>query len=182
MHRRAPSPTRLALTLASLGACLAACPQPVDPGLAPGGEFERDPTCTLTGTLTVEIGEGSGGFTPLAANASPEVHYGSQGAQHIFVGVRVSGLALDRYDTLRTLLTWYPASECPTLGEPCEGEYYGYNEWVLGDVAPLEIVDDDTIEQGDLRLVLEGGGDIIVQAEVEDPCGRRGLAQLPMSQ
>lgn len=169
---------RCTLALVALVPVLTACPGSTVPGLEPGGEFHLDPSCTLTGTLAVEIGEGTGGFAPLAQDAAPQIHYGQQGGQHMLVGVRVEGLALDRYDTLRTEIAWFEAEQCPNLGAPCSGEARSRNEWVLGDVTPLEIVGDDAVEQGDLAVVLEPVGNIVLQVEVEDPCGRLGLAQL----
>src|SRR5262245_4279217 len=70
-------------------------------GVEMGGEFELDPSCMLDGTLEVELGDGSNGFTPLADGESPVTHHGPQGGTHMWIGVRIGNLALDRYDVVR---------------------------------------------------------------------------------
>jgi hypothetical protein len=160
-------------------AALAACPGSSAPTSVPeGGAFQHDPSCMLDGSLSIEIGDGTDGFRALAPGVGPEQHFGPQGGSHSFAGVRIGNVALDRYDVVLVELTMFEASECPELGRACTGAAMNVpGTWVLGDVAPLEIVGDDTIEQ-DKLLVPVGDGEVVLQALAEDPCGRVGLGQI----
>jgi hypothetical protein len=89
----------LALGLMGL---LTGCPiapsQPPDPPFAPDAGtvlINRDPACTLTGPLTISLGEGDGidDFRPLEPGQVPEAHYGPQGGTHLLLGVRVANPA-----------------------------------------------------------------------------------------
>ncbi|MBX7078315.1 MAG: hypothetical protein K1X88_03940 [Nannocystaceae bacterium] len=160
---------------------LAACPADESHEVLPGGAFQHDPACMLDAPLAIEIGDGTLGFGALDPGEGPMVHFGSQGGQHMFVGVRIAGLALDRYDRVLVEAGWYEREQCPTLGVPCSGEVSSDEVWVLGDVAPLHPVGADTIEQDGMRLYLEYGGEIVLQVRAEDPCGQQGLAQIVFS-
>lgn len=165
---------RLSILVASICACPAGAPT----GVPQGGELEHDPTCTLAGSLSVEIGDGTEGFLAVAPGEGPVAHSGPQGGMHSFAGVRIGDLALDRYDVVLVELTMFAASECPEPGRACTGAPMNVSRsWVLGDVAPLEVVDDDTIEQ-DRLVVPVGEGAVVLQARVEDPCSRTGLGQI----
>jgi hypothetical protein len=92
----------MGLSLALMGlltACPISPPGPPEPPPFPddGGTvlIERDPACTLTGSLTLGMGEGDGtdDFRPLAPGQAPYVHYGPQGGQHVILGVSVANPA-----------------------------------------------------------------------------------------
>lgn len=53
------------------------------------GSFRIDPTCTLTGPLAVQLGQGEAAYAPLPEGVFPTFHQGPQGGAHAFLGVRV---------------------------------------------------------------------------------------------
>ncbi len=87
----------LALVLASL---VTGCPgpEPFDEGTYvydDYGTIERDPACTLTGTLELTLGEGDGtNFTPLTGQ-EPALYHGPQGGTHLILGVALANPATD---------------------------------------------------------------------------------------
>ncbi|MBC8071411.1 MAG: hypothetical protein IAG13_24000 [Deltaproteobacteria bacterium] len=165
---------------------LAACPGWFETGddgpsgIDMGGEFELDPSCELDGELTVEIGDGTNGFKALVGNAGPIVHHGSQGGTHMWVGARIGGLALDRYDVVRVGIGAFDPLQCEPVGEPCKGRPLWFDgEWVLGDVVPLEPVDEHTIEQDRLTALFDIHGQaLVLELGAADPCGQTGFDQL----
>lgn len=164
---------------------LAACPFFGGPGGGGpegpqmGGEFELDPACVLDDALDVELGDGSDGFAALGDGVSPQVHHGSQGGTHMWIGVRIGNLALDRYDIVRVTTGVFDPAQCEPLGAPCETPaMWQTGQWVLGDVEPLDPIDEHTIEQDRLTHIFDiHGQELVLQAWVEDPCGQVGLAQ-----
>jgi hypothetical protein len=180
-------PTSLAVALHRRGALLlppalllGGCPSPSAPTGAPqGGEFTHDPSCTLTGSLSVALGDGADGFVALTSGQGPVEQFGPQGGTHAFAAVQIGGLALDRYDIVLLQLSLFTADQCPETDAPCDGDAtFGVGAWVLGDTLPLEPIDAHTIEQDQLRIEA-GAGPIVLQAQVEDPCGQVGFAQQP---
>lgn len=149
--------------------------------------FQLDPSCQLDGDLVVRVGSGEEGFEPLERGQHPPIISGSQGGQHTILGVRVENPALDRYDLLRVELGMFPASQCPTgaAGEPleCEGDPPGGSRSiVLGEMTELEPTPEGWVEEHGMVLFLDlSTSELVIQAIVEDPCGRRGIAQHPIS-
>jgi hypothetical protein len=166
------------------GACLLAlgCPSPSAPtGVPQGGAFQHDPSCTLDDALTITLGDGTDGFAELSPGLGPVMHHGPQGGTHSFIGVRIGGLALDRYDVVLLELAVFASGQCGAPGVPCRDfPMYGKGTWVLGDETPLDPVDEHTIEQDQL-VMSPGDGAVVLQAQAEDPCGQVGLAQHPFS-
>lgn len=167
---------RAALLTAAL--LLAGCPSPSAPSGAPqGGEFTHDPSCNLTGSLSVALGDGEDGFVALTSGQGPVELFGPQGGTHAFAAVQIGGLSLDRYDIVLLQLSLFTAEQCPTADAPCDGDAtFGVGAWVLGDTLPLDPIDAHTIEQDQLRIEA-GAGPIVLQAQVEDPCGQIGFAE-----
>lgn len=163
---------------------LSACFLVEGPSGGPMPQFEIDPSCELAGALVVEVGDGTVGFAPLADGAGPPINYGPQGGMHVFAGVRVGNLELERSDRVRVRLGLFDAEACPTLGEPCTGDpSWGGGEWVFADPEAPELVDAHTIEEGAMAIVLdELPANVVLQAIVEDTCGRVGLAQHDIAQ
>ncbi len=159
---------------------LAGCPGPSAPTGAPqGGEFTHDPSCPLTGSLSVALGDGDDGFVALASGQGPVEQFGPQGGTHAFAAVQIGGLALDRYDIVLLQLSLFAAEQCPMVDAPCDGDAsFGVGTWVLGDTLPLDLIDAHTIEQDQLRTEA-GTGAVVLQAQVEDPCGQVGFAEQP---
>jgi hypothetical protein len=173
-------------TRAKVGAAcvlLLGCPSsPTAPGGVPqGGSFQHDPNCTLDGALTITLGDDTTGFAELSPGLGPVMHFGPQGGSHSFVGVRIGGLALDRYDIVLLELAVFAAEQCGAPGTPCS-DYpaWGVGRWVLGDDTPFEQIDEHTLEQDQL-VVSPGDGAVVLQAQVEDPCGQVGFEQHPFS-
>src|SRR5688572_2897194 len=81
-------------------------------GVDMGGAFELDPSCELDGELVVELGDGTDGFVPLAEGLGPNVFHGSQGGTHMFLGVRIGNLALDRYEVVRVTTGMFDPAQC----------------------------------------------------------------------
>jgi hypothetical protein len=119
MRAPSPFPARPSLRAALLLLALVGCPFP-GPSDPPPQEtpwdpapIERDPACTLTGTLELGLGNGNGPqeFTPLAPGQGPRVYNGSQGGQHLELGVRVANPA-----------TAFPGLQLHILAEaePCD--------------------------------------------------------------
>jgi len=93
MHAQSSHAVRAAL----LALVLTGCPINPDPGLVippqdDGQQLEREPACTLTGSLELELVEAVGtlDFKPLAPGEGPSAHYGPQGGSHLELGVRVA--------------------------------------------------------------------------------------------
>lgn len=137
-------------------------------------EFELDATCELEGTLTVELGDGASELRPLADGEAPELYSGPQGGRHHYVAIRVGDVALDRYDRLELQLDAYLPGECPDDGEPCAPGSFSHT-LVLGGSPPWRVIDGGVEEYG--IVVPMDGEDVVVQAQVLDPCGREGWAQ-----
>lgn len=135
----------------------------------------------LDGALQVELGDGTSGFVALMTGSGPVQHFGPQGGTHSFVGVRIGGLALDRYDEVLLQVALFESAQCEAPGTPCRDQpYFGSGTWVLGDDPPLDPIDDQTIEQDQLVMSV-GEGAVVLQAQVEDPCGQVGLTQHPFA-
>lgn len=155
----------------------AGCPTTAPEGTPQGGAFHHDPSCELDSALTIELGDGTSGFVALAPGQGPVEHFGPQGGNHAFASVRIGGLALDRYDIVLVQLGVFGAEQCPSTTSPCVGDpSFGLGTWVLGDAIELDPIDEQTIEEDQLRVGV-GTGALVLQAQAEDPCGQVGLAQ-----
>ena len=139
-------------------------------GCAEGGDFQLDPSCTLTGDLAVEVGQGELSFQSLGPGEAPEQFFGAQGGYHIFIAFRVRGVSGD-YPRLQIRLD-VEQEICPTV---CEWEVVGEREVVLGPDLPQ--TSDGLVEQAGLAvIVFESGGRLRIRVDVLDPCNRRGEA------
>jgi hypothetical protein len=155
--------------------------------------FALDPTCTLEGDLTVEVGQGESAFVVLTDNEMPTLVTGNQGGQHTFLAVRVMNAALDRYDVLKTRFAFYLIKPCGAHdgGTPVDQEKSGPEDdcrylqnsrnLILGVQQPIRTVVGTT----EAAMVEEFGvlirtGDTPdfereLELQVDDPCGRRGF-------
>lgn len=158
---------------------------------------EGDPTdflqldgCAVTDPLVVTLGEGERAFTPLGdGGGGPEIHFGFQGGQHVFLGFRVDNAALDLYDQLRVTVWMGQGDACvagpasATVPETCEVDL-GLRQVVIGGQhSTLRVVEDGSgtglVEEFGLLLIIDYpifGMQTVATVEVEDPCGRTGVA------
>lgn len=136
--------------------------------------------------LAVTVGGGDERFEPYAATAPPEVHFGLQGGQHSFVAFRVANARLDLYERLRITLWMAQGDRCVVPDEPLGDApascpiALGRRQIVLGTTRfPLEIGPTGEVERAGLVLFLNEPPMLdtpaVIVAEVEDPCGRKGL-------
>lgn len=172
------------LALALTGCPIGPDPDPVVPSQDDGQQLERDPACTLTGSLELALVEAIGTleFKPLAPGQGPTPHYGPQGGTHLELGVRVAN----------------PASEFPGLqvkftveSQPCGGmgacAPFGtlgqYSEVVRDPVRFLPQEGGATVASGFLVIVYDWPQDTLRRITVEalDRCGRSGTTVLEVA-
>lgn len=152
------------------------------------GTFRLDPTCTLTGPLTVQLGQGDSHYSPLPEGVFPTLYRGPQGGTHAFVALRVEApeadgiTALEAHFELRSL---DPAGVCspptayrspvdvPGHGPVCSSVGQD-RRVVLGVRSPLRR-DGSAIEEFGLVLVGAYQPDAWwLGVTVRDQCGRTG--------
>ena len=161
-------------------------------------DFALDPNCDLSGELEIEVGQGEVVYAPFAEDQVPDVHFGTQGGQHLFVALRVLNAEIERYDKL--LVRFGAYREC-AIGESCWSPVDGVFECteaeadpdsgkcedtlgertaVLGSAKPLRL-DGDVIEEHGLLLILEQwpvwGGTGVIRVVILDPCEQQGIAE-----
>jgi hypothetical protein len=142
------------------------------------GSFQENATCDDDDDLIVHVGAGERQYEPLEEDEQPPIVYGVQGGQHTMLGVLVENAELDRYDRLQVEIGIYPASRCPEMGRPCEGEpTLGHRSVVLGDFEPLRVTEDDLVQEYGILVFLSSSAEdeAVIQLEVRDPCGRTGI-------
>jgi hypothetical protein len=136
--------------------------------------------------LRVEVGQGEGAFVGLSEGEAPQVHYGPQGGQHVFLGARVMDARLDLYDQV-----WVGFRILE--GDACGGDdgddggaagggggrcvTRGERSLLMGGRVPLRVVDGVVEEYGVLVVIepLLPGGRLSVEVRVEDPCRREAV-------
>jgi len=137
----------------------------------------------LTDPLEVEVGTGETSFSAFADGAGPVVHYGPQGGQHVFLGLRVTNPRLDLSPKLK--VTFY-LGQGPDCAPPATGEVascamrLGTRTLILG--APgfeLIINGEGDVEEAGLIVFVEAPSrevPSLITVTVEDPCRRIGSA------
>lgn len=175
------------LVLAALALPLVGCPL-FGPSPAPGppceddltacsndtSKFVEDPTCELTGELEVTLGEGQDSFSALAPGQEPEIYFGAQGGQHMWLGVRVDNPAPDR-----------PLLKVRVSMEYCDADCENPASWVGDNVREI-VADESTLTTtgaGQLEVTgilaqifnWELGSSRRIEMLVTDPCSRQGL-------
>lgn len=188
MHAPSSSPRVpgwLAVRAALVTLALMGCPIPFgpsDPGpdIPPqddGQLIERDPACTLTGSLELELVESQGvsAFKSLAPGEGPTVHYGPQGGTHLELGVRVANPARE-----------FPGLQVKFLAESqfCDamsgcmpfGTMGQFSAVMRNPERFLHQEDGATVVSGFLVLVNDWyqGSLRRITVEAYDRCGRRG--------
>jgi hypothetical protein len=181
-------PLFLGLSLVLVG-LIAACPStPPAPPFPPEPSFpddggvliEKEPACTLTGDLTIGLGESDGidEFRPLPAGQGPTVHYGSQGGIHVILGASVANPALD-----------FPGVQVRFILEAQMCEVNGCTWQVMGQYT--SVVNKDRYIPQSQGVAVSGFFILLrdwprnsprrVTTEVYDKCGRRGTTTLQLA-
>jgi hypothetical protein len=135
--------------------------------------FRLDADCSSEGELDVALGQGRAEFDDLEPAEAPELHYGSQGGQHLFVSLRVMNPDPE-HDLYQVFLAF----------QRDEGEW--------ADVTEREIVFSgrDAASPGDSGVELAGlvlqlpnnaPGSFRLVLDVRDSCDRRGRAEHPFA-
>jgi hypothetical protein len=185
---RAPPSVPLGLSLAVVG-LLTACP-PSPPGPFPPDPFpddggtvliERDPACTLTGTLTIGLGESDGldDFRPLPAGQAPFIHHGSQGGIHVILGASVVNPATG-FPGLQVRFI-LDAQVCTTNG--CQQQVMGQYTTVVNQDRYIALPGGSIAVTGFFILLKDWPQNSTrrVIAEVYDRCGRMGTTMTQVS-
>lgn len=179
----------LIVLFAPLGGCFGLCSNPdpptdpceLDPlGCESPDHIDIDPACALAGDLVVAVGEGEADLVLLAPGESPTIHYGAQGGQHMFLGVRVDDPALD-YPGLEIDFS-VVAAPCDVDDAACTWMDFGQRHVVVTDPdllkitgAALETTGYVVILESDPEWAADGGWvRVVLRAEVTDACGRTG--------
>ena len=139
-----------------------------------------DPACTLEGPLEVAVGQGEDTFELLTSGDTIDLHYGGQGGQHAFLGVRVRNPAVD-FPGLQIHFSVI-AGPCD-LDAACAWQTYASRMLVVTDPslftmkgAAIETTGYVVVFEGDPEWSIETAGwtRVVVRAIVKDRCGRVG--------
>jgi hypothetical protein len=136
--------------------------------------FMEDPECTLTGELELEIGEGEDQFSPLAPGQLPELHYGIQGGQHVWMAVRVKNPDLERKQLKINIEAEYCSSNCQDVAS---WQVDNLRE-LVADETTMVVTSEGWFEQTRMLVTVFGWVDATyqrVEIVVTDPCGRQGV-------
>ncbi|MEM6990577.1 MAG: hypothetical protein AAF721_08775 [Myxococcota bacterium] len=136
--------------------------------------------------LVVEIGTGMSDYDALGSGEPLTTYAGGGGFQgpgveHAGVALRISGASLSDYDVLGARISVFESAVCMTMDDGsrlCDGvPWIADRSVLLGDGPALNVVE-GVIEEFGLTMPIEplGAGTYVVQAVVEDPCGRVGVA------
>lgn len=179
----------LVALFAPLGGCFGLCSDPdpptdpceLDPlGCESSDHIQQNPACTLTGDLVVAVGEGEEALDLFVGDDRPTIHYGSQGGQHMFLGVRVDDPAVD-YPGLEIDFS-VVAAPCDVDDDTCTWMDFGQRHLVVTDPGLLKI-SGGALETTGYVVILEGDPEwaadggwirVVLRAEVSDACGRAG--------
>ncbi len=150
--------------------------------------FKLDPSCTIEGTLEVQLGHGETGFQTLEKGALPIVHHGMQGGMHTFLALRVKNADLDRYDKLRVDLGLHAVKEHCGVDDRAIGVEpadtcvfdHGSRSLVLGHSGPMLTLPDGSVEEYGILMFVDSdeysANPRYLSLDVQDPCGRKGSA------
>src|SRR5690349_8563077 len=161
---------------------LLGCEDPCDQdplGCEDGSDFMLAPSCELTGDLDVTLGEGVSEFTPLEPEQEPIIHQGTQGAEHMCLGLRVADPALDYpYLKVNYEIELNDPERCPDDPECDPWVRTGHRELVLGPDLPLD-ADSNVEEVGLIIVIAIWPRDLErrVRLNVLDPCEREGVIE-----
>ncbi len=133
--------------------------------------------CPELGPLTVTLGAGQNSFRTVSEASPPEIEFGFQGGQHVFLGFRVGDVQLDLDPKIRVTMWLAEGEDCspgaPTNEVPIGCQSLGIRQVVMGGRVPLQVAG-DVVEESGLLLFVDppSRGRHVVSVEVEDVCGR----------
>lgn len=136
--------------------------------------FMEDPSCTRTGELDIQLGEGETMFTPLEAGELPQIHHGFQGGQHVWMAVRVKNPDLDRKQLKIRVKLEYCNEGCD---DPDNWEVDNLRE-LVAEESTMTITPEGWMEQTRMLVTVFGWVDAQqrrLEMLVTDPCGRQGI-------
>jgi hypothetical protein len=136
--------------------------------------FMEDPECTLQGELELELGEGETEFSSLAPGELPELYFGLQGGQHVWMAVRVKNPDLERKQLKIRIKAEYCNSNCEELASWTVDNL----RELVADETTLAVTSEGWYEQTRMLVTVFGWVDAAeqrVELLVTDPCGRQGL-------
>lgn len=137
-------------------------------------DFMEDPNCPLQGELELELGQGELEFSPLAPGELPEIHYGLQGGQHVWMAVRVKNPDPDRKQLKIRIKADYCFSNCEEVGS---WQTDNLRE-LVADETTLKITPEGWFEQTRMLVTVFAWietDDRRIEMLVTDPCGRQGF-------
>ena len=81
-------------------------PCSIDPAQCDSGNggFKKNPDCSPSAPLTVELGQGAGAFAPMTSTSELEVVHGPQGGTHSYFALKVGGVDLEKSPQLLVTL------------------------------------------------------------------------------
>lgn len=137
-------------------------------------DFVIDPSCELEGDLELVLGQGESEFDPLAPGEVPNINYGVQGGQHIWLAVQVHNPALD-YPRLKLDITVSACaqSDCSSL----DAWTIDNTRQLVADATTMTVTPEGWLEQLRMLVIVEAyafAGRGKVELLVTDPCGRQG--------
>jgi hypothetical protein len=136
--------------------------------------FMEDPTCMLQGDLELELGQGEKEFSALAPGELPELFWGLQGGQHMWMAIRVKNPDLEDQQLAITIDVEYCNSNC----EDESNWTVDNHRELLADETTLAITPEGWFEQCRMLVTVFGYVDAAyqrVEMTVTDPCGRQGV-------
>jgi hypothetical protein len=136
-------------------------------------KFMEDPSCELQGELELQLGEGETEFSPLAPGELPELHYGFQGGQHVWMAVQVKNPDLERQQLKIRVSAEYCNQNCAVESSWASDN----NRELVADETTVTITPEGWIEQTRMLVTVFDWVDAShrrIEMLVTDPCGRQG--------
>lgn len=192
MTRRSGQRIFAQLALVAVTLPLAGCPLLIGPEDDEGGtglpceddvvgcdddtsKFVIDEACELTGDLELVIGQGETEFSPLAEGELPELEFGFQGGQHVWMAFQVQNPDLER-----------PQLKIRANVDYCDANCDDQANWqtdnvreLVADESTLTTTDEGWLEQTRILVTVfawANASNRRVELLVTDPCGRQGYA------
>lgn len=175
-----PGPLAVRLKLRVLSGALVCACDPASPAAPHEPErFLIDPECSEDSDLELLLGDGHDAFEPIPPDGEPTLHFGTQGGQHLVLGVRIANPTPDHHG-FRIEVRAEAASSCPDFGEPCEWEMLGQRSALALDPDEYSETLDGAIDIPNIFLVVsrwQRSQMRRIDVTATDTCGRSGVLQ-----